>query len=75
MADCSKTTKEAAAEMLAKHRAARAEKTKEAFKKVELAKKAGRVLFKAKTTSIAKLEGNLTARLSLVCWIPALPYQ
>jgi hypothetical protein len=42
-------------EMLAKHRAARADRPKEAFKKVEPAKKFGRVLFKAKNTSLAKM--------------------
>jgi hypothetical protein len=44
---------------------ARADKTKEAFKKVEPAKKVGRVLFKAKSTSLAKVarvEGNLDGK-------------
>jgi hypothetical protein len=48
--------------MLAKHRAARADKPKDAFKKVEPAKNVGRVLFKAKNTSLAKVarvEGKL----------------
>jgi hypothetical protein len=42
----------AAAEILAKHRAARADKPKEALKNVEPAKKVGRVLLKAKKTSL-----------------------
>jgi hypothetical protein len=61
MADCPNTTKEVAAEMLPKHRAARADRPKEAFKKV------GRVLSKAKNTSLTKMarvEGKLKARLS-----------
>jgi hypothetical protein len=62
MTDCPHTSKEAAVEMLAKHRAAREDKPKEAFKTVEPAKKVGRVLFKAKNTSLAKMarmEGKL----------------
>jgi hypothetical protein len=55
MTDCPHTSKDAAVEILAKHRAARADKPKEAFKKVEPAKKVGRVLFKAKNTSLAKI--------------------
>jgi hypothetical protein len=65
MADCSHTSKEAAVEMLAKHRAARADKPKEALKKFEHAKKVGRVLFKAKNTSLAKMarvEGKLDGK-------------
>jgi hypothetical protein len=65
MADCPNTTNEPAAAMIAKHRAAMADKPKEALKKVEPAKKVGRVLFKAKNTSLAtmarvegKLDGN-----------------
>jgi hypothetical protein len=56
MTDCPHTSKEAAVETLAKHRAARADKPKVAFKKVEPAKNVGRVLFKAKNTSLAKME-------------------
>jgi hypothetical protein len=41
--------------MLAKHCAARAERPKEAFKKVEPAKKVGLVLLKVKNTSLAKM--------------------
>jgi hypothetical protein len=53
--------------MLARHRAARAERPKEArpFKKVEPDKKVGRVLFKAKNTSFAKMarvEGKLDGK-------------
>jgi hypothetical protein len=62
MKDYPHTSKEAAAEMLAKNCVAREDKPKEAFQKVEPAKKVGRVLFKAKSTSIAKMarvEGKL----------------
>jgi hypothetical protein len=62
MTDCPHTSKEAAAEMLAKHRAARPDRPKEAFKKVGPAKKVGRVLFKANNTSLSKMsrvEGKL----------------
>jgi hypothetical protein len=55
--------------MLAKHRAAREERPKEAFKKVEPAKKVGRVLFKAKNTSLAKMarvEGKLDGK-TIIC--------
>jgi hypothetical protein len=65
MTDCPHTSKEAAVEMLAKHRAAQADKPKEAFKKFEPAKKVGRVLFKAKNTSLAKMarvEGKLDGK-------------
>jgi hypothetical protein len=51
--------------MLAKHRAARAHKPKEAFKKVEPVKTVGRVLFKFKNTSLAKMacvEGKLDGK-------------
>jgi hypothetical protein len=47
MTDCRNTTKDAAVELLAKHRAAKADKPKDAFKKIEPTKKVGRVLFKA----------------------------
>jgi hypothetical protein len=69
MTDCPHTSKEAAAEMLAKHRTARADKPKEAFKKVEPAKKVGCVLFKAKDTSLAKMarvEGKLDGKAIIV---------
>jgi hypothetical protein len=66
----SHTSKEAAVEMLAKHLADRADRPKEAFKKVEPAKKVGCVLFKAKNTSLAKmarvegkLDGNIIIRV------------
>jgi predicted aspartyl protease len=65
MADCPNTTKEAAAEVLAKHRTDRADKPKEALKKVEPTKKVGRVLFKAKNISLAKMarvEGKLDGK-------------
>jgi hypothetical protein len=65
MADCPNTSKEAAVKMLAKNRAARADKSKEAFKKVEPTKKVGRVLLKAKYISLAKIarvEGKLDGR-------------
>jgi hypothetical protein len=65
MTDCPHTSKEAAAEMLAKHRAARPDRPKEAFKKVGPAKKVGRVLFKANNTSLAKMarvEGKLDGK-------------
>jgi hypothetical protein len=55
MTDCPHTSKEAAVEMLAKRRVARADRPKEAFKKFEPAKKVGRVLVKAKNTSLAKM--------------------
>lgn len=63
--DCPHTSTETAAELLAKHRAARADKPRDAFKKVEPAKKVGRVLFKAKNTSLAKMarvEGKLDGK-------------
>jgi hypothetical protein len=62
MTDCPHTSKEAAVEMLANHRAARADRPKETFKKVEPAKKVGNVLIKVKNTSLAKMacvEGKL----------------
>jgi hypothetical protein len=71
MTDCPHTSKEAAVGMLTKHRAARAGKAREAGEKVEPAKKVGRILLKAGKPSLAK--ANLTARLSQVCWTPALP--
>jgi hypothetical protein len=55
MTDCPYSTKDAAVELLAKHRAAKADKPKEAFKKIEATKKVGRVLFKAKHTSLATM--------------------
>jgi hypothetical protein len=65
MTDCPHTSKEAAAAMLANHRAARRDRPKEAFRKVEPSKKVGRVLFKAKNTSLAKMarvEGKLDGK-------------
>jgi hypothetical protein len=65
MTDCPHTAKETAVEMLAKHFTASTDKPKEAFKKVEPAKKVGRVLFKAKNTSPAKMaraEGKLDGK-------------
>jgi hypothetical protein len=65
MTDCPNTSKEAAAEMLANHLAARTDRPKEAFKKVEPAMKVGRVLFEAKNTSLAKtarVEGKLDGK-------------
>jgi hypothetical protein len=65
MTDCPHTSKEAAAEMLANHSAARVDKPKEAFKKFEPAKKVWSVLFNAKNTSLAKMarvEGNLDGK-------------
>jgi hypothetical protein len=65
MTDCPHTSKEAAVEMLASHRAARADKPEEALKKVEPAKQVGRVLFKAKKTSLAKMarvEGKMDGK-------------
>jgi hypothetical protein len=65
MVDCPHTGKDAAADLLAKHRAVKADKPKDVFKKIEPAKKLGRVLFKAKNTSLAKMarvEGNLDSK-------------
>jgi hypothetical protein len=62
MTDCPYTTKDAAVELLAQHRAAKADKRKDAFKKIEATKNFGRVLFKAKNTSLAtmaRVEGNI----------------
>jgi hypothetical protein len=44
MTDCPYTTKDAAVELLAKLRAAKAEKPKDSFKKIEATKKVGRLL-------------------------------
>jgi hypothetical protein len=55
MTYCPYTTKNAAVELLAKHRAAKADKPKDAFKKIEAIKKVGRVLFKAKYTSLSTM--------------------
>jgi hypothetical protein len=65
MVDCPHTGKDAAADLLAKHRAAKADKPKDEFKKIEPAEKVGRVLFKAKNTSFAKMarvEGKLDGK-------------
>jgi hypothetical protein len=62
MVDCPHTGKHATDDVLAKHRAAKSAKPKDAFKKIDPAKKLGRVLFKAKNTSLAKMvrvEGKL----------------
>jgi hypothetical protein len=55
--DCHHTTKDAAVELLSKHLAAKADKPKDAFKKISPTKKVGRVLVKAKTTSLATMAG------------------
>jgi hypothetical protein len=65
MTDCTYTTKNAAVELLAKHRAAKADKPKDAFKKIEATKKVCRVLLKAKNTSLAtmaRLEGKIDGK-------------
>jgi hypothetical protein len=65
MVDCPHTGKDAAADRLAKHRAAKADRPKDAFKKIDPAKKVGRVLFKATNTSLAKMapvEGKLDGK-------------
>jgi hypothetical protein len=65
MVDCPHTGKDAAAYLLAKHRAAKADKPKDAFKKIEPAKKVDLVLFKARDTSLAKMareEGKLDGK-------------
>jgi hypothetical protein len=66
MTDCPfYTTKDAAVELLAKHRAAKADKPKDAFKKIEATKKVGRFLFKAKNTSLAtmaRVEGKIDGK-------------
>jgi hypothetical protein len=48
MTYCPHTIKDAAVELLAKHRAARADKPKDAFKKIEPAKKVDRDPFRPK---------------------------
>jgi hypothetical protein len=65
----SHTTKDAAVQFIAKHRAAEAENPKDAIKKIEPTKKVGRVLFKAKNTSLATMdraEGNLDEKTIIV---------
>jgi hypothetical protein len=65
MVDCPHTGKDAAADLLAKHFAGKADKPKDAFNNIEPAKKVGRVLFKAKNTSLAKMarvEGKLDGK-------------
>jgi hypothetical protein len=65
MTDCPYTTKDAAVELLSKHRAAKADKPKDTFKKIEATKKVGRVLFKAKNISpatMARVEGNIDGK-------------
>jgi hypothetical protein len=52
-------------ELLSKHRAAKADKPRDTFKKIEATKKVGRVLFKAKNTSLAtmaRVEGNINGK-------------
>jgi hypothetical protein len=63
--DCPYTTKDAAVELLAKHRAVKADMPKDSFKKIEATKRIGRVLFKAKNTSLAtmtRVEGNIDGK-------------
>jgi hypothetical protein len=65
MVDLPHTGKDAAADLLAKHRVAKADRPKDAFKKIEPVKKVGRVLFKTKNTSLAKMtrvEGMLDGK-------------
>jgi hypothetical protein len=65
MTDCPYTTKDAAVKLLANHRAAKADKPKDAFKKIEATKKVGGVLFKAKNTSLATMacvEGKIDGK-------------
>jgi hypothetical protein len=66
MTDCPfYTNKDAAVELLAMHRAAKADKPKDAFKKIEATKKVGRFLFKAKNTSLAtmaRVEGKIDGK-------------
>jgi hypothetical protein len=65
MTDCPYTTKDAAVEFLAKYRAAKADKPKDTFKKIEPTKKVDRVLYKAKNTSLAtmaRVEGNIDGK-------------
>jgi hypothetical protein len=65
MTYCPYTTKDAAVKLLAKHRAAKADKPKDKFKKIEATKKVGRVLFKAKNTSLAtmaRVEGKIDCK-------------
>jgi hypothetical protein len=55
MTVCPYTTKDAAVQLLAKHRAAKADKPKDSSKKIEPTKKVGRILFMAKNTSLATM--------------------
>jgi hypothetical protein len=86
MTDCSYTTKDAAVEFLAKHRAAKADKPKDELKKIETTKKVGCVFFKAINTSLAtmaRVEGNIDdkniigvlIKTSLACLTQAAPLQ
>jgi hypothetical protein len=78
MADRLHNTKDAAVELLAKHRAAKADNPKDAFKKIEPTNKVGRVLFKAKNTplaTMARVEGKLDGKLSLAYLTSAPPLQ
>jgi hypothetical protein len=57
-------------ELLAKHRAEKADSPKNTFKKIEATKKVGRVIFKAKNTSLAtmaRVEGNIDGNPLLAC--------
>jgi hypothetical protein len=65
MTDCPRTTKDAAVNLIANHRAAKADKLKDAFKKIVPTKKVCRVLFKAKNTSLAtmaRMEGKIDGK-------------
>jgi hypothetical protein len=65
-------------ELLVKHRAAKAGKPKNAFKKIEATKKVGRVLFKAKNTSLATMacvEGKIDGKRLLACLTQAPPLK
>jgi hypothetical protein len=62
MKECPYTTKDAAVELLGKHRAAKENKPKDVFKTIGATKKVGRVLFKATNTSLAtmaRVEGKI----------------
>jgi hypothetical protein len=64
MTDCPHTIKDAAAELLAMHRIATANKPKGAFKKLEITKKVGCVQFKS-NTSLAKIDGKTIIEVTL----------
>jgi hypothetical protein len=78
MTDCPFPTKDAAVRLLANHRTAKADTTKDAFKTIEPTKKVDCVLFKAKNTSLAtmaRMEGKLDGKLSLAFFTLAPPLQ